>query len=119
VGGLEIWNSLQRVSLPLAIEAGLLATVFLLVRHAPVQASFANHSAPGSIWPLIFAAGIAGLTAFIPLGIVLLQAARALAAVPYGIITWEEIDRLDAHQVDAVVGMAVYTGQLPLDRYAK
>src|SRR5512132_1181007 len=33
-----------------------------------------------------------------------------------GITTWEEIDRLDAHHVDAVVGMAVYTGQLPLDR---
>jgi phosphoribosylformimino-5-aminoimidazole carboxamide ribotide isomerase len=36
-----------------------------------------------------------------------------------GITTWEEIDRLDAQQVDAVVGMAVYTGQLPLDRYVK
>jgi len=36
-----------------------------------------------------------------------------------GITTWDEIDRLDALRVDAVVGMAVYTGQLPLDRYAK
>jgi phosphoribosylformimino-5-aminoimidazole carboxamide ribotide isomerase len=36
-----------------------------------------------------------------------------------GITTWDEIDRLDAQRVDAVVGMAVYTGQLPLDRYAK
>jgi phosphoribosylformimino-5-aminoimidazole carboxamide ribotide isomerase len=36
-----------------------------------------------------------------------------------GITTWAEIDQLDAQQVDAVVGMAVYTGQLPLDRYAK
>jgi phosphoribosylformimino-5-aminoimidazole carboxamide ribotide isomerase len=36
-----------------------------------------------------------------------------------GITTWDDIDRLDAHGVDAVVGMAVYTGQLPLDRYAK
>jgi phosphoribosylformimino-5-aminoimidazole carboxamide ribotide isomerase len=36
-----------------------------------------------------------------------------------GITTWDEIDLLDAHHVDAVVGMAVYTGQLPLDRYAK
>jgi len=36
-----------------------------------------------------------------------------------GITTWQEIDRLDADGVDAVVGMAVYTGQLPLDRYAK
>jgi phosphoribosylformimino-5-aminoimidazole carboxamide ribotide isomerase len=33
-----------------------------------------------------------------------------------GITTWDEIDRLDAAAVDAVVGMAVYTGQLPLDR---
>ena len=33
-----------------------------------------------------------------------------------GITTWDEIDALDAHGVDAVVGMAVYTGQLPLDR---
>jgi phosphoribosylformimino-5-aminoimidazole carboxamide ribotide isomerase len=36
-----------------------------------------------------------------------------------GITTWGEIDRLDAHQIDAVVGMAVYTGQLALDRYTK
>lgn len=35
-----------------------------------------------------------------------------------GITTWDEINLLDAHQVDAVVGMAVYTGQLPLDGYA-
>jgi phosphoribosylformimino-5-aminoimidazole carboxamide ribotide isomerase len=33
-----------------------------------------------------------------------------------GITTWDEIDRLDAEHVDAVVGMAVYTGQLPLER---
>ena len=33
-----------------------------------------------------------------------------------GITTWEEIDRLDAAGVDAVVGMAIYTGQLPLER---
>jgi phosphoribosylformimino-5-aminoimidazole carboxamide ribotide isomerase len=32
-----------------------------------------------------------------------------------GITTKEEIDRLDAERVDAVVGMAIYTGQLPLD----
>jgi phosphoribosylformimino-5-aminoimidazole carboxamide ribotide isomerase len=31
-----------------------------------------------------------------------------------GITTWAEIDRLDAEGVDAVVGMAIYTGQLPL-----
>ena len=35
-----------------------------------------------------------------------------------GITTWDEIDRLDAAGVDAVVGMAVYTGQLPLVRPA-
>jgi phosphoribosylformimino-5-aminoimidazole carboxamide ribotide isomerase len=33
-----------------------------------------------------------------------------------GITTWDEVDRLDAAGVDAVVGMAVYTGQLPLPR---
>jgi phosphoribosylformimino-5-aminoimidazole carboxamide ribotide isomerase len=33
-----------------------------------------------------------------------------------GITTWAEIDQLDAEAVDAVVGMAVYTGQLPLQR---
>lgn len=33
-----------------------------------------------------------------------------------GITTWEEIDRLDAAGVDSVVGMAVYTGELPLTR---
>ena len=33
-----------------------------------------------------------------------------------GITTWDEIDRLDAAGIDAVVGMAVYTGQLPLTR---
>jgi phosphoribosylformimino-5-aminoimidazole carboxamide ribotide isomerase len=33
-----------------------------------------------------------------------------------GITTWEEIDALDAMGVDAVVGMAVYTGKLELRR---
>ncbi len=33
-----------------------------------------------------------------------------------GITTWAEIDALHAEEVDAVVGMAVYTGQLPLQR---
>ena len=33
-----------------------------------------------------------------------------------GITTWDEIDRLDAAGVDSVVGMAIYTGQLRLDR---
>jgi phosphoribosylformimino-5-aminoimidazole carboxamide ribonucleotide (ProFAR) isomerase len=33
-----------------------------------------------------------------------------------GITTWDEIDRLDAAGVDAVVGMAIYTGQLSLER---
>jgi phosphoribosylformimino-5-aminoimidazole carboxamide ribotide isomerase len=41
--------------------------------------------------------------------------ARRLTAAG-GITTWDEIDRLDAAGVDAVVGMAVYTGQLPLER---
>src|SRR5687768_8141808 len=33
-----------------------------------------------------------------------------------GITTWDEIDALDTAGVDAVVGMAIYTGQLPLTR---
>jgi phosphoribosylformimino-5-aminoimidazole carboxamide ribotide isomerase len=41
--------------------------------------------------------------------------ARRLTAAG-GITTWDEIDRLDAAGVDAVAGMAVYTGALPLDR---
>jgi phosphoribosylformimino-5-aminoimidazole carboxamide ribotide isomerase len=41
--------------------------------------------------------------------------ARRLTAAG-GITTWAEIDALDAAGVDAVVGMAIYTGQLPLDR---
>jgi phosphoribosylformimino-5-aminoimidazole carboxamide ribotide isomerase len=32
-----------------------------------------------------------------------------------GITTWDEINRLDAAGVDAVVGMAIYTGELKLD----
>jgi phosphoribosylformimino-5-aminoimidazole carboxamide ribotide isomerase len=32
-----------------------------------------------------------------------------------GITTQQEIDDLDAHQVDAVVGMAIYTGALDID----
>jgi phosphoribosylformimino-5-aminoimidazole carboxamide ribotide isomerase len=35
-----------------------------------------------------------------------------------GITTWDEIDALDAAGVDAVVGMAIYTEQLPLTRPA-
>ena len=35
-----------------------------------------------------------------------------------GITTWAEIDALDAEGVDSVVGMAIYTGHLPLDRSA-
>ena len=34
-----------------------------------------------------------------------------------GITTVEDIERLDAEGVDAVVGMAIYTGQLPLDAF--
>ena len=40
--------------------------------------------------------------------------ARGLTAAG-GITTREEIDRLDAMGVDAVVGMALYTGRLELD----
>ena len=44
------------------------------------------------------------------------QATSRRVTAAGGITTWAEIDRLHAAGVDAVVGMAVYTGQLPLDR---
>ena len=43
------------------------------------------------------------------------QATTRRVTAAGGITTREEIERLDAEQVDAVVGMAIYTGQLPLD----
>jgi phosphoribosylformimino-5-aminoimidazole carboxamide ribotide isomerase len=44
------------------------------------------------------------------------QATSRRVTAAGGITTWAEIDRLDAAGVDAVVGMAIYTGQLPLAR---
>lgn len=41
---------------------------------------------------------------------------RKQLIVAGGIATQEEVDRLDAMNVDAVVGMAIYTGKLKLDR---
>jgi phosphoribosylformimino-5-aminoimidazole carboxamide ribotide isomerase len=38
---------------------------------------------------------------------------RRIAAAG-GITTWDEINALAAMEIDAVVGMAVYTGMLPL-----
>jgi phosphoribosylformimino-5-aminoimidazole carboxamide ribotide isomerase len=42
------------------------------------------------------------------------QATTRRVTAAGGITTWDEINRLDREGVDAVVGMAVYTGQLPL-----
>jgi phosphoribosylformimino-5-aminoimidazole carboxamide ribotide isomerase len=42
------------------------------------------------------------------------QATSKRVTAAGGITTWDEINRLDAAGVDAVVGMAIYTGQLPL-----
>jgi phosphoribosylformimino-5-aminoimidazole carboxamide ribotide isomerase len=42
------------------------------------------------------------------------QATSRRVTAAGGITTWDEIDRLDTAGVDAVVGMAVYTGQLTL-----
>jgi phosphoribosylformimino-5-aminoimidazole carboxamide ribotide isomerase len=44
------------------------------------------------------------------------RATRRRVTAAGGITTWLEIDRLDADGVDAVVGMAIYTGRLPLER---
>lgn len=43
------------------------------------------------------------------------QATSRRVTAAGGITTWDEINRLDAAGVDAVVGMAIYTGQLKLD----
>ena len=42
------------------------------------------------------------------------QATSRRVTAAGGITTWDEIDQLDAAGIDAVVGMAIYTGQLPL-----
>ena len=42
------------------------------------------------------------------------QATTRRVTAAGGITTWAEIDRLDAAGINAVVGMAIYTGQLPL-----
>jgi phosphoribosylformimino-5-aminoimidazole carboxamide ribotide isomerase len=44
------------------------------------------------------------------------QATARRVTAAGGITTWDEINRLDAAGIDAVVGMAIYTGQLTLDR---
>ena len=45
------------------------------------------------------------------------QATSRRVTAAGGITTREEIERLDSEGVDAVVGMAVYTGQLPLELF--
>jgi phosphoribosylformimino-5-aminoimidazole carboxamide ribotide isomerase len=44
------------------------------------------------------------------------QATSRRVTAAGGITTWDEIDQLDAAGIDAVVGMAIYTGQLKLGR---
>ena len=44
------------------------------------------------------------------------QATSRRVTAAGGITTWQEIDQLDAAGIDSVVGMAIYTGQLRLDR---
>ncbi len=44
------------------------------------------------------------------------QATSRRVTAAGGITTWDEIDRLDAAGIDSVVGMAIYTGQLKLER---
>jgi phosphoribosylformimino-5-aminoimidazole carboxamide ribotide isomerase len=57
-----------------------------------------------------------GLMEGIPMQVVneIRQATSRRLAVAGGIKTQQEIDRLDALQMDAVVGMAVYSGKIPL-----
>jgi len=42
------------------------------------------------------------------------QATSRRVTAAGGITTWDDINQLDAAKIDAVVGMAIYTGQLPL-----
>ena len=44
------------------------------------------------------------------------QATSRRVTAAGGITTWDDINQLDAAGIDAVVGMAIYTGQLPLER---
>ena len=44
------------------------------------------------------------------------QATARRVTAAGGITTWDDINQLDAAGIDAVVGMAIYTGQLPLER---
>jgi phosphoribosylformimino-5-aminoimidazole carboxamide ribotide isomerase len=57
-----------------------------------------------------------GLMQGIPLGTVseLRSATRKQLIVAGGIASSEQVDQLDAMRIDAVVGMAIYTGRLPL-----
>jgi phosphoribosylformimino-5-aminoimidazole carboxamide ribotide isomerase len=59
-----------------------------------------------------------GLMQGIPLDMVrqLRNATHKQLIVAGGIATAEEIAELDAMKVDAVVGMAIYTGRMKLDR---
>ena len=43
------------------------------------------------------------------------QATSRRVTAAGGITTWDEINQLDGAGIDAVVGMAIYTGQLPLE----
>ena len=47
------------------------------------------------------------------------QATSRRVTAAGGITTWDEINQLDAAGIDAVVGMAIYTGQLPLANPAR
>ena len=62
------------------------------------------------------AEGLMGGTDFAAIAAVRAATTRRVTAAG-GITTREEIDRLDAMGVDAVVGMALYTGALSLERF--
>lgn len=70
----------------------------------------------GFLYTHVDAEGLMGGTDFEAILSVRRATEKPVAAAG-GITTWEEIDRLHALRVDAVVGMALYTGrlELPLD----
>jgi hypothetical protein len=89
-GGLEIHESLRRVVVPLAIEVLLVATLILSLRRAPATDKTLN-PAQSARWAVILAGIVAAITAAVPLGFVIVQAARALPTIVYTGVMLQEI----------------------------
>jgi ABC-type Fe3+ transport system permease subunit len=91
-GGLELQNSLQLITAPLAIELTVLLAVLLMARNAPRQ-TLAPAAPRDRVrrWPLFVAAAITLIGAVIPISLVLFQAAQALPTIVYSGVMLQEI----------------------------